>query len=59
MTVCNREDIQALFDVHIEAIMQRIKQRLEWLRDEGHFEQVVSSSSVCDTLNVKIRIRDT
>ncbi|CAG2000479.1 unnamed protein product [Fusarium graminearum] len=35
-----KEDIQALFDVHIEAIMQRIKQQLEWLRDEGHFEQV-------------------
>ncbi|KAH6966573.1 hypothetical protein EDB82DRAFT_548480 [Fusarium venenatum] len=38
---CTRlRDIQALFDVHIEAIMERIKQRLHWLKDQGHCEQV-------------------
>ncbi|RGP69846.1 hypothetical protein FLONG3_7672 [Fusarium longipes] len=35
-----KQDIQALFDVHIEAIMERIKQRLHWLKDQGHVEQV-------------------
>ncbi|KAI1056580.1 hypothetical protein LB507_002025, partial [Fusarium sp. FIESC RH6] len=35
-----KQDIQALFDVHIEGIMERIKQRLDWLKDHEHFEQV-------------------
>ncbi|KAL4723347.1 hypothetical protein ACLX1H_009839 [Fusarium chlamydosporum] len=35
-----KQDIQALFDVHIEAIMERIKQRLDWLKDQDHVEQV-------------------
>ncbi|GKU00247.1 hsp70 protein [Fusarium langsethiae] len=35
-----KQDIQALFDVHIEAIIQRIKQRLHWLKDQNHAEQV-------------------
>jgi hypothetical protein len=54
-----KQDIQALFDVHIEAIIQRIKQRLHWLKDQNHVEQVVSSSSVCNALNAKIRVRNT
>ncbi|KAF4961625.1 hypothetical protein FSARC_10115 [Fusarium sarcochroum] len=35
-----KQDIQALFDVHIEAIMGRIKKRLDWLTEKGHKEQV-------------------
>lgn len=40
---CDRQDIQTLFDVHIEAIMSRIKKRLDWLTEEGLRDQVVSS----------------
>ncbi|KAF4464878.1 hsp70 [Fusarium albosuccineum] len=36
----SKEEIQALFDTHIEAIMRRIKERLDWLAEKGHMEQV-------------------
>lgn len=35
-----RRDIQALFDVHIEAIMARIHKRLDWLAEKGLSKQV-------------------
>ena len=36
-----RQEIQALFDVQIEAITRRIRERLDWLAEKGHREQVV------------------
>ncbi|KAF5595893.1 hsp70 [Fusarium pseudoanthophilum] len=35
-----KQDIQALFDVHIEAIMARIHKRLDWLTEKGLSKQV-------------------
>ncbi|EWZ92921.1 hypothetical protein FOWG_05873 [Fusarium oxysporum f. sp. lycopersici MN25] len=35
-----KRDIQALFDVHIEAIMARIHKRLDWLAEKGLSKQV-------------------
>ncbi|KAI8676554.1 hypothetical protein LRP88_10436 [Fusarium phalaenopsidis] len=34
------QEIQALFDVQIEAITRRIRERLDWLTEKGHREQV-------------------
>ncbi|KAM0195521.1 hypothetical protein ACHAPA_003013 [Fusarium lateritium] len=36
----SKQDIQTLFDVHIEAIMSRIRKRLDWLTEEGLRDQV-------------------
>ncbi|KAM0427272.1 hypothetical protein ACHAPT_007705 [Fusarium lateritium] len=36
----SRQEIQTLFDVQIEAITRRIRERLDWLAERGHREQV-------------------
>ncbi|KAF4456804.1 hypothetical protein F53441_1155 [Fusarium austroafricanum] len=36
----SKQEIQSLFDVHVEAIMGRIVKRLDWLTEEGRAEQV-------------------
>jgi len=41
----NRHEIQSLFDPQVEGIAKKIIEELDWLRDNGHPQQVVSS---CD-----------
>ncbi|KAM5352025.1 hypothetical protein ACJ41O_004748 [Fusarium nematophilum] len=36
----SKHEIQALFDVHIDAIMRRVKERLDWLAEKGFGDQV-------------------
>lgn len=39
--------------------MERIKQRLDWLKDHGHSEQVVRPYLICNDDNADSRDRDT
>ena len=39
--------------------MERIKQRLDWLKDHKHSEQVVRSYLICNAVDTDGRDRDT
>ncbi|KAJ4254954.1 hypothetical protein NW762_009754 [Fusarium torreyae] len=54
----SKQEIQALFDVHIEAIMGRIVKRLDWLTEKGHKEQVVKSSSIINQTRAHVHTKE-